>query len=359
MSGEKTEQPTGKKLSQARSQGQVARSQDLNRAVVLVAAALVFWFGGKYFAASMLGLISGDLHRLVDSGFDRPLTRSGFTALLQHTIEASILMLLPFGLTIAALGTAINFAQVGFHLSFKPLQPNLSKINPIPGTKRFFSMTTTVETLKSLLKMTLIGSMVASIIWGNHKTLLSTASMDIQSAVMAVSGILSQLVGWAIFWFLILGGGDWFYQRYAFLKQLRMSKQDIKDEHKDADGDPNIKARIRAAGRQIVSKRQLAAVPMADVVITNPTHFAIALQYDPDIAPAPRVIAKGVDHFAQKIKEVAKENGVPMVENRPLARTLYDQVDLDRMITPELFVAVAEVLALVYAQQGGRRKSKS
>ncbi|MEB3206569.1 MAG: EscU/YscU/HrcU family type III secretion system export apparatus switch protein, partial [Vampirovibrionales bacterium] len=328
MSGEKTEKPTDRKLAQAREQGQVARSADLNSAIVLASAALAASFSGAYAVQSMLGLLSGSFRTLSAQA----LTVSGVSQMFRQLSEVSLMLILPFALTIALAATAINLAQVKIKISFKPLEPNISKINPLQGAKRFFSMKTTVDTVKALLKMGLIGGTAALIIWSNQHRLLSTANMALHDSIGIILGVLGQLAGWATFWFIVLGAADWFYQKYAFEKSMRMSKQDIKDEHKNLEGDMAMKHKIRQTGRAMIQKQQLLAVPKADVVITNPTHFAIALQYDPDVAPAPRVIAKGVDHFAQKIKEVAKANHVPMVENRPLARSLYDTVEVNYMV---------------------------
>jgi len=182
------------------------------------------------------------------------------------------------------------------------------------------------------------------------------------TSLMAGWGVVTNVIGmislWAVSAFFVLGLADYIYQRYELEKQLRMSRQEVKDERKNQEGDPMIKNKVRQMGVQISRNKQLAQVPTADVVITNPTHFAIALKYDPDRAPAPIVIAKGADHFALKIKELAKEAGIPTVENKPLARSLYKMADVDNMIPPELFVAVAEVLAFVFSKNKGRHMRK-
>jgi flagellar biosynthetic protein FlhB len=203
--------------------------------------------------------------------------------------------------------------------------------------------------------MTVIG-VIGTLIINSHMEEIHALSFgSIELGMDSIVGILFELSFWAFAAYLVMGFADWRYQEYEHQKKLKMSKQDIKDEHKNLEGDPQMKARMRQMGQSMVKKQQLAKVPTADVIITNPTHYAIAIRYDPDVAPAPHVVAKGLDYFALKIREVAEEHNVERVENRALARSLYDAVDPGEMIPPNLFVAVAEVLAYVYSKQKGRK----
>jgi flagellar biosynthetic protein FlhB len=252
-------------------------------------------------------------------------------------------------------GAMANLVQVGPLFTMQPLMPNFQKLNVLAGLKKLFSMRSTVELLKGLFKIVILASIFVSIIQGNFQRFLALSQEDFILAWHFGAGILGQMAGWACAVYMVFGAADWFYQRYEYQKQMRMTRQEVRNEWKSMEGDPKIKQRIRAFGQKMVMKRQLAKVPLADVVVTNPTHFAVALQYDPDIAPAPRVVAKGQDHFALKIREVAKENNVPIIENKPLARSLYSAVEADDMIPAELYVAVAEVLAIVFKKNKSRK----
>jgi flagellar biosynthetic protein FlhB len=283
------------------------------------------------------------------------LTPTTFNSILLSTLQATIWLLLPFLLSVMVAGSLSNLIQVKPLFAVEAVHPKLDKINPVNGFKRLFSMRSIVEVVKALVKMGIIGACGTLIIKKHLPTLMGLGTMEVPVAWQAVLSVLGELAGWCCALFLVMGMLDWRYQAWELEKQLRMSKQDIKDERKNQEGDPMMKSRIRQMGMKMARTRQLAAVPTADVVVTNPTHYAIALKYDPDIAPAPVVVAKGKDLFAQKIKEVAKENNVPMVENKPLARALYPIVEVDAMVPPQLFVAVAEVLAYVFAKNKGRK----
>lgn len=350
-SGSKTEKPTSKRLGDARRRGQVVKSVDLNSAIVLSGAMMLIGFMGPYTFVNLYAMAKQAFAHLAT----QPLTQTVFIEIFTSTITTIALLVLPFFIGTMTIGILINLVQVKPLFTVHPLMPKLDKINPINGFKRFLSVRSFVEAGKGLIKMAIMGMCGFYIVQGNFTKILTLQNSDVYTAMGFIVGIISQIGVWVCIIYFVLGLVDWWYQRYEFEKGLRMSKQEVKQERKDEEVDPHLKGRIRQMGAQLVRKRQLAAVPKADVVITNPTHFAIAIQYDPDIAPAPRVVAKGQDHFALKIREVAKENGVPMVENKPLARTLYATVDVDRMIPPELFLAVAEVLAFVFSKNKGRR----
>ncbi|WP_348775065.1 flagellar biosynthesis protein FlhB [Psychrobacillus sp. NEAU-3TGS] len=275
------------------------------------------------------------------------------------TIETSIeiykdllmemaVILLPIMLVAVVAAIAANFFQFGLLFTTEPLKFDLKKIDPIKGLKRIFSLKAIIELLKSILKISFIGSVTTLILWMNLEQVLSLSfktAWDTLSTVGWLTGMMGISASVVLLFISIL---DFFYQRFDYEKNLKMSKQDIKDEHKNSEGDPIIKSRIRQRQREMAMRRMMQEVPTADVVITNPTHFAIALKYDDELMDAPIVVAKGADLVAQKIKLIAKENDVVMVENRPLARAMFDQVEIGQRIPDEFFKAIAEVLAYVY-----------
>jgi flagellar biosynthetic protein FlhB len=356
MSGEKTEKPTPKRVQDARNEGQIAKSMDFNGALVLSAATVAMGYVGPYAFSTMFGMIQYTLGTVLKSPVAlTPLTETAFNALMSNTIQSMLWLMLPILLTVMVSGVAANLIQVGFLFTMKAIQPKLDKLNPLGGIKRLFSMRSVVEVIKAIVKMSIIGAAGYMILHKHLPELMSLGGAEITIAWGTVLNVVREIAQWCCVLFFLMGMLDWRYQAWALEKQLRMSRQDIKDERRNSDGDPMMKSRVRQMGIKFATTRQLAAVPTADVVITNPTHYAIALKYDPDVAPAPIVVAKGKDVFAQKIKEVAKEHGVPMVENKPLARSLYPIVEVEAMVPPELFIAVAEVLAYVFSKNKGRR----
>ncbi len=270
--------------------------------------------------------------------------------------EAKII--LPVLLLALALGLASGIGQVGFAITPEALAPQWNRLNPATGLKRLLSMRGTVEALKGLLKMGLVGGVCYATLRGGIESgdLLRTMHEPLTQVISVVGGLIWALGLRVSVILMILAVADYSYQKYEFEKSLKMSLTEIKQEAKQSDGDPHIKAKIRRLQREMSKKRMMQDVPKADVVITNPTHFAIALTYDGGVS-APKVVAKGQDEVAARIREIARENKVPLVENKPLARTLYRSVDIGREIPADLFEAVAQVLAFVYRTYGRRRKS--
>lgn len=365
MSGasDKTEKPTPRKIQQAREQGQVAKSNDLNSAFVLIAATGILLSLGSYVYTNLHSMMIGTLMDLARYA-KAPMTIPSVSSIVNSVAASIFWTLLPILLTVPLVAIMSNLMQVKPLFSIKAIQPKPDKINPLNGFKRVWSMRSVVEVVKAIIKMTVISWVGYNVISGHLGELMATQTLDVATAFSSILNVVAQIAIWSCAAFLVIGIIDWRYQAWELEKQLRMSKQEIKDERKSQDGDPMIKNRIRQMGAQLARSRQLAAVPTADVIITNPTHFAIAIKYDPDLAPAPVVVAKGMDHFAAKIREVAKANNVPMVENKPLARSLYKMAEVDAMIPPDLFVAVAEIMAYVFSKNKGRhlkraKKSKS
>jgi flagellar biosynthetic protein FlhB len=362
-SDNRTEKPTPKRIQDAREKGQVAKSQDFNSAIVLIAATGAMAYVGPYTFNTLYGMMRYTFGSLLSSPQAlRPLTDSSFNTLVGGTMQSTVLLMMPLLLSVMVLGAFANVVQVKPLFAIQAIYPKLDKLNPINGVKRLWSMRSIVEVLKALVKMVIIGGCAVIIINNHMSELMGLGGVEMPVAWATVLGVLGQISFWCCVFFFIAGIIDWRYQAWELEKQLRMSRQEIKDERRNQDGDPMVKNRIRQIGMKLARTRQLAAVPTADVVITNPTHYAIALKYDPDIAPAPVVVAKGKDLLAQKIKAIAKDAGVPMVENKPLARALYPVVEVEAMIPADLFVAVAEVLAYVFSKNKGRklaRKQKS
>lgn len=353
-SANKTEKPTQKRIDDARKEGQVAKSQDFNGAMVLITASAMMLLMGKYTFTNLFSVMAtmfDDMNRYSQ----QVMTLNSVVNIVGGVVRTILWTLMPFLVPVFLVAIFSNLVQVKPLFSPKAIQPKLDKINPVNGFKRIWSMRSIVEVLKAFVKMGIIGGCAFLIINAHLDQLMGLTSVDIQTAWGTVLKVGALIAMWSSVLFFILGVIDWRYQAYELEKQLRMSKQDIKDERKNQEGDPQMKGRIRQMGIKIAQNKQLAEVPTADVIITNPTHYSIAIKYDPDIAPAPRVVAKGVDHFAMKIREVATEHGVPMIENRPVAQTLYKMAEAGSMIPPDLFVAVAEILAVVFSKQKGRK----
>jgi len=345
FAGEKTEKATPKKRQDARKKGQIVKSQDVTSGIVLLAVFMFLFFAGGSLFNNFLSFFHESIshYTLTD-----PLTIDTVMVMFTETLIEMAKVILPVMAIAVVAGVAGNFLQFGLLFTAEPLKFDLKKIDPIKGLKRIFSLRAIIELIKSILKISLIGTVTFLILWMNIEDVLSLSFKNPWEALHTV-GKLTALMGIAAaFVLLFIAVLDYFYQRFDYEKNLRMSKQDIKDEHKNTEGDPLIKSRIKQRQREMAMRRMMQEVPNADVIITNPTHFAIALKYDEGKMDAPVVVAKGVDFIAQKIKMIAKEHEVIMVENRPLARAMYDQVEIGDAVPEEFFRAVAEILAYVY-----------
>ena len=272
--------------------------------------------------------------------------------LLQDVIQQLLTILLPILLIAFGVAFVTDLVQVKWAPTTKPLKPKFSKLNPVKGIKKIFSKQALVELLKSVLKIALITYIVYSTLKDSIGLIFLIFDMPLMQAIGNIGNIVINLGIKISMFYIVIAGADFIYQKWKFNEDMKMTKQEVKDEFKNAEGDPQIKGKIRQKMREVSQRRMMQAVPQADVVITNPTHYAVALRYEPDKYDAPYVVAKGEDYLAQKIKEVARENHVEIVENKPLARMLYHNVDLGAQVPPELFQAVAEVLAMVYSMRG-------
>ncbi|MBQ3030299.1 MAG: flagellar biosynthesis protein FlhB [Agathobacter sp.] len=348
--GEKTEPATQKKLDDARKEGKVARSKDLTEGFALVVLFLLLKIFIGYIGERMIGLFDNTIGRMAE--FER-VNRAGLStvavsSLLMNALTEILLIIWPFLVFGFAIAFLISVYQVGWKVSTKTMEPKLSKFNPINGFKRIFSKDSLFELVKSIFKVGIIVYITYTSLQEEANNLFILYEISLNQAVALVGEIILDVGLKIAIVFVLIGVVDYFYQRWKFADEMKMTKQEVKDEYKNTEGDPQIKGRIRQKMREASQRRMMQDVPQADVVITNPTHFAVAIKYDAEVSTAPIVVAKGEDFLAQKIKEVAKEHHVQIVENKPLARMLYHNVDIGAEIPPELYQSVAEVLAMVY-----------
>lgn len=348
--GEKTEPATQKKLNDARKEGKVAKSKDLTQAIELVVLFLVLKIFIGYVGERMVGVFDWTLGRMAEFAKvnQAGITMQAIGTLINNAILEMFLIVWPFFLFGFAIAFLVTLYQVGWKVSTKTMQPKLSKFNPINGFKRILSKDSLFELLKSIIKVGIIVYIVYSSLVEDANDIFILYEITLEQALALVGEIIFDVGLKISIIFVAIGAADYIYQKWKFSEEMKMTKQEVKDEYKNTEGDPQIKGRIRQKMREASQRRMMQDVPKADVVITNPTHFAVALKYDAEVSRAPVVVAKGEDFLAQKIKEIAKENNVPLVENKPLARMLYHNVDIGMEIPPELYQAVAEVLAMVY-----------
>lgn len=345
FAGEKTEKATPKKRQDARKKGQVVKSQDVTSALVLLAVFVFLFFIAGSTRDELLSFFRQTF--IHDINVENITIESVMELFISTSIEMAKVILPIMAIAVVA-AIAGNYFQFGLLLTMEPLKFDLTKMDPIKGLKRIFSLKAIIELLKSTLKIAFIGGVTTLILWTNITEVLALSfkspweTLSTVGRLVGLMGIAASIV------LLVISILDWFYQKFDYEKNLKMSKQDIKDEYKNSEGDPLIKSKIKQRQREMAMRRMMSEVPTADVVITNPTHFAIALKYDEESMEAPRVIAKGADFVAQKIKLIAKEHDVIMVENRPLARAMYDQVEIGDQVPEEFFKAIAEILAYVY-----------
>jgi len=344
FAGEKTEKATPRKREDSRKKGQVAKSADLTGAFALFAMFLMLSFLGPYLGKQLFSVtkeLLGPNYLLFDLS-------NGLSGMLTDLLLRVGLIVGPFFAVAVVFGILINYLQIGTLFSAEAIQPKLERIDPIKGVKRIISMKAVVEFLKSLLKLLIILTTAVAVLWQNQKELSRMAVEHIRESVIALAHITIELGLWVSVALLALALLDFFYQRFDFEKSIRMSKQDIKDEYKNSEGDPLIKSKIKQQQREMAMRRMMQEIPNADVVITNPTHYAVVIRYDDTKDFAPLVVAKGVDRVAFNIRDVAKEHDIPIVENKPLARALYAQMDIGEVVDESFYQAIAEVLAFVY-----------
>lgn len=354
--GEKTEPATAKKLDDARKEGQVARSQEINNAMGLVVLFLVLKVFISFIGERLMGmfqLIYNKIPEFIDE------SGGGMSVFLASTIINNVMVnilltLAPFLVIGFAMAILSNVLQIKWKVTTKPMHPKFSKINPLSGFKRIFSKDSLFELLKSILKIVIVLYVAYTSIKDHQNELFLLYDIPLLQVVLLVGTIVIDTGLKIALVYIFIGILDFVYQKHKFKEDMKMTKQEVKDEYKNTEGNPEIKGRQRSKMREASQRRMMQSLPSADVVITNPTHYAVAIKYDAQKYSAPVVVAKGEDFLAQKIREVAKEHHIEIVENKPLARMLYANVDVGQEVPPELYQAVAEVLAFVYSLRENR-----
>ena len=346
---ERTEKATPKRKRETRNKGQIARSTEINSALIIIAILLAM----RNFGQNALEGISDLMRYFLQSPASYDMNEQIISTLFLNLSIFFAKTLLPILVVGAVVGLIASFAQVGFMFTTKPLVPDFKKVNPLSGLKRLFSARAFVELFKSSVKIIVIGYISYSVIAGNFENMINIINLDVWQMLVVLGSVAYEIgikTGIAL---LVIAVFDYTYQRYSHDKSIRMTKKEIKDEHKQSEGDPLIKQRIRQQQMEMSTRRMMEAVPNADVIITNPTQLAIALQYDQANMGAPKVLAKGQRLVAERIRALAKEHTIPIVEDKPLAQALFKSVDVDQEIPADLYKAVAEVLAFVYQLNKG------
>ena len=348
--GEKRFPATPKKRKDARKKGRVLKSPEVGSAVVLLGLVMVLRFWLPYMISSMGRMIVSTINMTSEWS---PAEIGAL--MLSLTWQAAIMLLPLFGAAIV-LGVGINYAQVGFILTGETIKPKLENISPVKGLKRMFGLRSVVNLVKSLAKLLIIGYFLYSVIRNNFWVFPALHNMTVLQAAGTLGGIIFDMAWKVGLAFLLVAFVDFLYQWYEYEKNLRMTLQEIKDEFKQTEGDPHLKAEVKKKQREMAQRRMMEDVKTADVVITNPTHYAVALRYEPGVLEAPQVVARGQDLMARRIREVAREHDVTMFENRELAQALYARTELGDLVPAELYQAVAEVLAFVYKLAGRTKR---
>jgi len=356
---DKTESPTAQRLQKAREEGQIPRSKELTSVLIMLAGVCILWFGGASFGHRLSMVLSSGLrfdHKIIS---DQNLILGQIIMMLKTALIGMLPLLV--GVVIIALVAPVLLGGLVF--STKTLAFKFSKLNPISGIGRLFSAQVAAELVKALMKALLMGGVAGLFLWQHWPDmmrLMSESPLTAMASAMNIAGLCALLVSLSI---IPMVGFDVFWQIYSHLKKLRMSRQDIRDEFKQSEGDPHVKGRIRQMQRSAARRRMMADVPKADVIVTNPTHYSVALQYDENKMSAPKVVAKGAGAVALRIRELGTENRVPILEAPPLARALYRHAEIGQQIPGQLYAAVAEVLAWVWQLKrwrlsGGQRPVK-
>ncbi len=344
---DRTEQPTPKRLAEARKRGQVPRSRELNMMVVMLAGAAVLALGKPFFHEQLVALMNESL------AIPRDLTRD--PAHLPLAFSAAIWMglkgVVPLFIVATVAALLGPLALGGWAFSLESLQPKLEKLDPVAGLKRVFGWQGLSELLKAMAKFLLVAVVAAALLWGLAEEFLSLGRQTLDSALGNAGDLVARSFLALAAVLIVIAAADVPFQWWQHQRKLRMTKQELKDEQKDTEGRPEVRARIRSLQQEVATRRMMEAVPTADVVLTNPTHFAVALKYNADRMRAPKVVAKGTDLIALSIRRLAKQHGVPLFEHPPLTRAIYKSTSLGDEIPPRLYAAVAQVLTYIYQLQ--------
>jgi len=341
---QKTEEPTARKLEEARKRGQVINSREVSNFLMLFAGTMVVGIAGP----GIMRELRATLQKYIGLAHQFPTDPVGIrNAMAQLFLDVGGILFVPL-LVLMFVAFMSGFVQTGPLFTAEPMKPDISKISPMKGFERLFSMRSIVEFLKGIFKLVVVFGACLMALYPYFGGVEHFVGQDFGPAMFDLRALFLKMMTAALVVLFIMAIADYIYQRYDFMQKMRMSKQEIKDEFKQTEGDPFVKGKLRALREQKARQRMMQAVPEADVVITNPTHFAVALKYKPEEMDAPVMVAKGADAVATRIREVARENKIPIVENPPLARALYDSMEIDQMIPGEHYKAVAEVISYVF-----------
>lgn len=344
----KTEEPTPKKIEESRKRGQVALSREVNNWVMLFTGTIVVLAIGP----STLNALTNHMKAYIEKAHIMPFIPGGSGYLLGESF-IQVLTILALPLIILLIAAFIGpFLQIGPLFAPEIIKPDFSKISVFKGFKRLFSMRSVMEFVKGIVKIGVIGVVGVILLYPFYGQIDHMVGLPIHVMLEELSQLVLLLMSGILVVLLVMAVADLLYQRYEHYKKMRMTKQELKDEFKQTEGDPHVRAKLRQLRQEKASARMMQSVPEADVIITNPTHFSIALKYAPEEMDAPVVVAKGVDDLAMRIREVAKEHNIPLVENKPLARVLFDKVEIDSMIPEEHYKAVAEIISYVFQLKG-------
>jgi flagellar biosynthetic protein FlhB len=351
---EKTEEATPHRRQKAREEGQAPHSKDLTGAVALIAAVLV----GRYAGSGLSGrVMSASAQQLSAAGrFD--FTDGNLFELLGESLGIIGAAIMPLAVGAMVLAILATFLQTNFLFATKRVSPSADKLNPLEGFKRIFSLNGIVEAIKGLLKVIIVAWLAYSVLRGHETDVLNFVQMPLSDALASVSAIVFEFATKYCIALLIIGGADYAYQRWQHEKQLRMSRHELKRERKDTEGDPQIQSKRQERRRALLEQGVTAELPEANVVVTNPTHVAVALKYDESAMEAPKIVAKGRAKIAERIRQLAHQHGIPVIEEPPVARALYETTALGDSIPPVLYQAVAEILATVYRAAEARRQKR-
>ena len=341
---ERSEEATQQRRDDFRKRGQVAQTKELGSVLTLLSSALMMWFLGKFLLEQCSELIG----TLLTSFVVKAAREGDYTSAVIFGAKKALFIGGPITALLMIVPIVATTVQTGLLYNEEALQFDLNKINPLAGLQRMFSLKSLIEGMKSIVKIIVVGGVVYFTVRHQLMQIPSLLHMDISQLLRFTGELTVRIIAAVGVFMAILAAADYFIQRFDLEKQMRMTKQEIKEEHKSREGDPMIKARIRRIQREMANKRMMGDVPKADVIITNPTHIACAIQYDPATMAAPKLLAKGADLMAEKIRALAREHNIPIVENKPLARTIFKTMKIGHAIPRELFTAVAQVLSYVY-----------
>jgi flagellar biosynthesis protein FlhB len=350
--GEKTEEASDARREEFRKRGQVAMTRELSTAIFFLVAAGVMYVAGRYFLQNIFDVFN----RAMGGELIVKIREGHVSEILGFIGYKIVLVTAPIFIVSIVIGVGSQLMQTGLLQIENAITPDLNKLNPMNALGRIFSMKGIFELFKSILKMSAVGIIMYLLLKSEIKQIPYLSGMGIEQMMTYLGGVLFKLLTGTGMFMLVLAVADYFFQRWQLEKEMMMTKQEIKEEHKSRDGDPMVKARIRKVQREIATRKMISEIPKGDVVITNPTHIAVVIKYSENL-PAPQLIAKGADYMAERIKQIARDNNIPIIENKPLARTIFKTMKVGQVIPRDLFVAVAEVLSYVYRLRRKKKKT--